>query len=169
MIRNPSTTETSVPPDRDAQPNSQMHSDRQHIMRCCTLATDEELLEAVKKFPQHTEAVMVRKPETGLVMLRGRVGGDGAPFNVGEATVTRAVVRLPTGEAGYSYLLGRSHERARSAAILDAIGQDTERRKKLNDVFVTPVMERLQQDTAQKQHDTAATRVDFFTLVRGED
>lgn len=34
----------------------------------------------------------LRPAETGLVMLRGRIGGDGAPFNAGEATVTRAAV-----------------------------------------------------------------------------
>ena len=34
----------------------------------------------------------LRPVETGLVMLRGRIGGDVAPFNLGEATVTRATV-----------------------------------------------------------------------------
>ena len=42
----------------------------------------------------------LKPAETGLVMLRGRAGGDGAPFNLGEATVTRAVVELPGGERG---------------------------------------------------------------------
>ena len=56
-------------------------------------------------------------------MLRGRAGGDGAPFNVGEATVTRAIVELPSGERGYGHILGRDAERARLAAILDALWQ----------------------------------------------
>ena len=43
----------------------------------------------------------LRTAETGLVMLRGRIGGDGAPFNLGEATVTRAAVRLASGEVGF--------------------------------------------------------------------
>ena len=33
----------------------------------------------------------LREPENGLVMVRGRTGGDGAPFNLGEATVSRRV------------------------------------------------------------------------------
>ena len=40
----------------------------------------------------------LREAENGLVMVRGRIGGDGAPFNLGEATVSRAAVRLATGE-----------------------------------------------------------------------
>ena len=43
----------------------------------------------------------LREAESGLVMVRGRAGGDGAPFNLGEATVSRAAVRLATGEVGF--------------------------------------------------------------------
>ena len=69
------------------------------------------------------EAETLRGPETGLVAVRGRIGGGGAPFNVGEATVTRATVRLATGEVGHAYLLGRDAERARLAATVDALLQ----------------------------------------------
>ena len=70
----------------------------------------------------------LKPAETGLVMLRGRAGGDGAPFNLGEATVTRAIVELPGGERGYGHILGRDAERARLAAILDALWQRAETR-----------------------------------------
>ena len=142
---------------------------RQTVMQCCTLATDEELETAVEAFSHSRDATELRHPETGLVMLRGRVGGDGSPFNVGEATVTRAVVRLQNGETGYSYLLGRSAKRARLAAILDAIGQSEAHHQRLNELFVTPVLARHHNQKNQERADTAATRVDFFTLVRGED
>ena len=56
-------------------------------------------------------------------MVRGRIGGDGAPFNVGEATVTRAAVRLASGEIGFGYVLGRDHEKARLIALCDALLQ----------------------------------------------
>src|SRR6188474_3403391 len=62
---------------------------------------------------------LVRGPETGLVMIRGRAGGGGAPFNLGETTVTRATVRLASGEIGHSYALGRDGEKAVRAALLD--------------------------------------------------
>ena len=65
----------------------------------------------------------LREPENGLVMVRGRIGGDGAPFNLGEATVSRAVVRLSTGEVGFGYTLGRDRKKARMIALCDAMVQ----------------------------------------------
>ena len=107
--------------------------------------------------------------ETGLVMLRGRAGGDGAPFNVGEATVTRAVVELPGGERGYAHLLGRNAERARLAAIFDALWQTPHLRREVEACVLEPVAVRLEAERARSGAEVAATRVDFFTLRRGED
>src|SRR5436190_408281 len=73
--------------------------------------------------PAHED---LREPENGLVMVRGRVGGDGAPFNLGEATVSRAAVRLSTGEVGFGYTLGRDREKARLIALCDAMVQSAE-------------------------------------------
>jgi alpha-D-ribose 1-methylphosphonate 5-triphosphate synthase subunit PhnG len=142
---------------------------RQALMRICAEATVEELLRSVGEFGDLAKAQDVRLPEAGLVMLRGRIGGDGAPFNVGEATVTRAVVRLENGTLGYSYLLGRSAERARLAAIVDALGQDVAWRERLETVLVAPVTARRDAEARTQREEAAATRVNFFTLVRGED
>src|ERR1700719_5066516 len=68
----------------------------------------------------------LREPENGLVMVRGRIGGDGAPFNLGEATVSRAAVRLSTGEMGFGYTLGRDRQKARMIALCDALVQSDE-------------------------------------------
>src|SRR3979411_1662468 len=68
----------------------------------------------------------LREPEKGLVMVRGRIGGDGAPFNRGEATVSRAAVRLSTGEVGFGYTLGRDRQKARMIALCDALMQSNE-------------------------------------------
>ena len=76
-------------------------------------------LEAVG-VPDHED---LREPENGLVMLRGRIGGDGAPFNLGEATVSRAAVRLATGEVGFGYVLGRDRQKAQMIALCDAMVQ----------------------------------------------
>src|SRR3954471_3316307 len=65
----------------------------------------------------------LREAENGLVMVRGRIGGDGAPFNLGEATVSRAAVRLASGEVGFGYVLGRDREKARMIALCDALVQ----------------------------------------------
>ena len=81
----------------------------------------------------------MRGPETGLVMLRGRIGGGGAPFNFGEATVTRATVRLPGGAIGHSYALGRDKEKARLAAIADALWQDPAERADVEAKVLAPL------------------------------
>jgi alpha-D-ribose 1-methylphosphonate 5-triphosphate synthase subunit PhnG len=113
--------------------------------------------------------VELRPAATGLVMLRGRIGGDGAPFNLGEATVTRAAVRMETGEVGFSYLLGRDHDKARLAAACDALWQSAGRRDAIERHVLAPIRERLERERTRKREQAAATRVDFFTLVRGED
>ncbi len=107
--------------------------------------------------------------ETGLVMLRGRIGGDGAPFNLGEATVTRAIVELATGERGFAHILGRDEKRARLAALADALWQRAETHTAIETAILSPVAARLAAEAAKTRAETAATRVDFFTLVRGED
>ena len=102
-------------------------------------------------------------------MLRGRTGGDGAPFNLGEATVTRAVVELPGGERGYAHILGRDMERARLAAIFDALWQKPGERRAVEERVLKPIAARLAAARAKVSAEVAATRVDFFTLKRGED
>ena len=114
------------------------------------------------------EMTEMRPPETGLVMLRGRVGGDGAAFNLGEAPVTRAAVRLATGETGFSYILGRDKEKARAAALCDALWQSPRHRNAVDHHVLAPVRERSLLRRQRKREEAAATRVDFFTLVRGD-
>jgi alpha-D-ribose 1-methylphosphonate 5-triphosphate synthase subunit PhnG len=143
---------------------------RQALMRACADASEDELeaaLTGLGELPSYRE---LRATETGLVMLRGRVGGNGPPFNVGEAVVTRAAVQLPSGTIGFSYLLGRSRRRAELAALVDALGQEGARyRERLETTLVAPVQARCARERADTRAETAATRVNFFTLVRGED
>jgi alpha-D-ribose 1-methylphosphonate 5-triphosphate synthase subunit PhnG len=138
-------------------------------MHVCAQATEAELANAITRLDLALDAVDVRPPETGLVMLRGRIGGSGAPFNVGEATVTRAVVRLGTGETGFSYMLGRSKTRARLAAILDAVSQNPAYGRSLEQHLILPVTRRVAEERRLVREETQATKVEFFTLVRGED
>jgi len=114
--------------------------------------------------PAHED---LRQPENGLVMLRGRIGGDGGPFNLGEATVTRAAVRLASGETGFAYVLGRDPKKAKLIAVCDALMQSKESKRVL-DAVVAPLEAALQARRQQVDVETAATRVNFFTLVRGE-
>lgn len=115
------------------------------------------------------EATDLRRPETGLVTLRGRIGGDGLPFNFGEATVTRAAVRLSSGEIGHSYVLGRDPDKARLCAVIDAAWQDPAMRGDVRNSVISVIRAMAEQQDAKARAEVAATRVDFFTMVRGED
>src|SRR6266487_5635423 len=110
----------------------------------------------------------LREPENGLVMVRGRIGGDGAPFNLGEATVSRAAVRLSTGEVGFGYTLGRDREKARLIALCDAMVQSAELAGAIETHVVAPLRAVMIERQNRKVAEAAATRVDFYTLVRGE-
>ena len=111
----------------------------------------------------------LRAPEVGLVMIRGRVAGTGAPFNLGEATVARAAVRLGNGAIGFGYVLGRDIGKARFIALADALWADPGRRRELEAELLGPMRAALAKRDREAAEYTAATRVDFFTMVRGED
>jgi alpha-D-ribose 1-methylphosphonate 5-triphosphate synthase subunit PhnG len=131
------------------------HSDAAEIAR---------RLEAVAVPPYEN----LREPENGLVMVRGRIGGDGAPFNLGEATVSRAAVRLATGEVGFGYTLGRDREKARMIALCDALVQSNDFADVVEANVLAPLRAATISERSRKSAETAATRVDFYTLVRGE-
>jgi alpha-D-ribose 1-methylphosphonate 5-triphosphate synthase subunit PhnG len=130
-------------------------------------ATEAELAHALDTFrplPDHSYA---RPPEIGLIMLQGRIGGDGQRFDLGEATVTRCVVAMADGSAGVSYLLGRAPRRARYAAMLDAMAQQPGGHARLEALLLDPLRQRLAREADLAERQTAATRVEFFTVAAG--
>jgi alpha-D-ribose 1-methylphosphonate 5-triphosphate synthase subunit PhnG len=110
----------------------------------------------------------LREAENGLVMVRGRIGGDGAPFNLGEATVSRAAVRLAGGEVGFGYTLGRDRAKARMIALCDALVQSHEFAGAVETKVLAPLRAAMISVRDRKSAETAATRVAFYTMVRGE-
>lgn len=110
----------------------------------------------------------LRAPEIGAVMVRGRTGGTGAPFNLGEMTVTRASVRLADGRVGHGYVQGRDRAHAARAAVIDALMQGPEA-DRIRAQVLDPLAAEAAAARASRSAKAAATRVDFFTLVRGED
>jgi alpha-D-ribose 1-methylphosphonate 5-triphosphate synthase subunit PhnG len=141
---------------------------RRAVMALCAAATRAELGSALERLAYEGVVEELRPAEVGLVMTRGRIGGDGAPFNLGEATVTRAALRIESGEVGFAYQLGRDIPKVRQAALLDALWQRADHREAVEAVL-EPVAERIAAEDAAVARKTAATRVNFFTLVRGED
>lgn len=137
-------------------------------MRLLALSKWEDFKKIAFDFEQ-TSCEVIRQPETGLVMLRGRMGGTGSTFNLGEATVTRCAVKTHSGIEGYAYVMGRSAEHAKLAAICDALLQDNSMFEKIDRLVLKPLQEILNARRDLASRKAEATKVDFFTLVRGEN
>jgi alpha-D-ribose 1-methylphosphonate 5-triphosphate synthase subunit PhnG len=142
---------------------------RKTAMALLAQATAQELTQFWGQWADKPQVETLRGPETGLVMIRGRIGGGGAPFNLGEATVTRATVRLGNGVVGHAYSLGRQGEKVRLAAVFDALWQEPVQRQAVEDAILAPIAQRLNDNLEHRRAETAATKVDFFTMVRGDD
>ena len=123
------------------------------------------LLDAAMQRPAFT---WLRAPEVGSTMVRARAAATGAPFNLGEMTVTRCAVTLATGEVGHAYIQGRNKADAEAAALVDALMQ-TEAAEHLRVVLLDPLESEIEASKATRAAKAAATKVDFFTMVRGED
>ena len=137
-------------------------------MRILSLAPWNEF-EARAKGYSSVPHETLRRPEPGLVMLRGRMGATGAAFNFGEATVTRCAVRLAGGAEGHAYVMGRNTDHARLAALCDALLQTPEHAAAVRETVIAPLESLLQQAHLEAAGKAAATKVDFFTMVRGDD
>lgn len=123
------------------------------------------LLDAAKTRPDFT---WLRPPEVGAVMVRGRAGGTGAPFNLGEMSVTRACLQLTCGTVGHAYIQGRSKTDAEAAALIDALMQ-TNAAPDVRDAVLTPLETEALARSTTRAAKVAATKVEFFTMARGED
>lgn len=128
--------------------------------------TDEALLQDGLRGLELPEFVWLRRPETGLMMVRARAGGTGERFNFGEMTVTRCALRLQGGQGGVAYVQGRSHRKAELAALADALLQSPVHEAQVRSRLLAPARERLQQSAVALRHKSQATRVEFFTVAR---
>ena len=125
---------------------------------------DATRLEAL--FPELPAHALLRGPEAGAVMVRGRQGGTGAPFNLGEMSVTRCSVQLATGEVGHAHVQGCDKAHARRAAVIDALLQGG---TALQATVLAPLAEAEASRRKARAAKAGATKVEFFTMVRGED
>lgn len=111
---------------------------------------------------------VLRAPEIGSVMVRGRSGAVGSAFNLGEMTVTRCSIRLASGQDGHAYVQGREKAKATQAALIDALMQ-TEAAAQVRAAILAPLEQQLKTRKDSRSAKAAATKVDFFTMARGED
>jgi alpha-D-ribose 1-methylphosphonate 5-triphosphate synthase subunit PhnG len=144
--------------------DSTLHANRAAAMRLFALAP-WPILDSLTQQHATRDFQVLRAPAVGLVMLRGRMGATGNPFNVGEATVTRCSLQLQSGTEGHAYVMGRNADHAKRAALCDALYQE-------DAATMMPVLAAIDQHLQVGRQATAAkaaaTKVDFFTLVRGD-
>jgi alpha-D-ribose 1-methylphosphonate 5-triphosphate synthase subunit PhnG len=134
---------------------------RRHWMSVLARAPAKAIEAGLSHLGALPEWTVLRGPETGLVMARGRAGGSGAAFNLGEMTVTRCTVRLATGVAGHAYIAGRDERRAELAAVADALLQTNET---LRDSLIGPLEDEQREQRLLRAEKAAATRVEFFSM-----
>lgn len=150
----------SIVPNTDAQKRRQRWLS---LLAKAPSARLEALWGEIGPVPAYT---VLRRPEIGLVMVKGRISGTGAPFGAGEMTVTRAAVRMESGEIGFGYVGGRHPRPAEIVAVIDALGQKPEWRETLEEKVVTPLAREAEARRLQATARAAATKVDFFTVAR---
>lgn len=146
-------------------------AERQRWMRTLALAPVADLDTAWQRIDPKPTVQAIRGPETGLVMVRARIDAGGDRFNLGEATVSRATVRLtgdPLAEdvVGTSYLLGTDVEHARLAAVFDGLLSDAGMRDRVLTEVVAPLERAQAERDEQRRVDARSTLVDFFTVSR---
>lgn len=135
-------------------------------MSALAKATPQRLHALWQSLGTAPEYRVLRAPESGLMMVRGRVGGTGNRFNLGEMTVSRCVIRLSSGETGFSYRAGRDRRAAEIAALADALLQTPAWNAVISERMISPLLSEQQGEREQVARRSAATKVDFFTMTR---
>jgi alpha-D-ribose 1-methylphosphonate 5-triphosphate synthase subunit PhnG len=115
----------------------------------------------IPALPHYTR---LRGPDSGLVMVRGRAGGGGAPFNLGEMTVTRCSVRTGAGLIGHAYVAGRDARQAELAAVVDALMQDPDEAHRVEEAVIAPLEAAQAAHRDERAGKAAATQVRFFSM-----
>ena len=140
---------------------------RKSWMSLLATSNQSDLLNLWEQKKIKVNYVWLRTPEIGSIMAQGRMGVTGDKFNIGEVTITRCSLKLNCGTIGHSYVQGRSKKKAEISALCDALMQ-TKMSKEINKNIIIP-LEKIKKDNKDKILSKAeATKVDFFTLVRGE-
>ena len=140
---------------------------RKFWMSLLATSNQSDLLNLWEQKKIRVNYIWLRTPEIGSIMAQGRMGVTGDKFNIGEVTITRCSLKLNCGTIGHSYVQGRSKKKAEISALCDALMQ-TKMSKEINKNIIIP-LGKIKKDNKDKILSKAeATKVDFFTLVRGE-
>ena len=124
-----------------------------------------DLIEASAAFS--FDIVVLKAPEVGLMMTNGRIHSTGQPFHLGEVSLTRCVLKDDLGHLGYGHILGRNKAQSRAIAIFDLALQRSDSTDQALELLTAWSAE-IEEIDAMEAERVEDTRVDFFTMVRGE-
>ncbi len=141
---------------------------RQKWLGILARASRLELENALTRLKPLPALEHVRPPEPGMFMLRGQIGGTGDAFNLGEATVTRCALRVGSGALGVGYALGRDRRKAELIAVFDSLLQGEAHQRRIQQDIIEPLAARQAESRAAISRQAATSKVEFFTMVRGE-
>lgn len=153
---------------RRLAPGAPPNAERREWLSVLARAGTEALEQGLRRWAPDVQREFLRRPECGMVMLRGRMGGTGDAFNLGEASVTRCSVRLADGQVGTGHVLGRDKRKAELVALLDALLQEPAYRARLEPELVAPLRLAQRQLRAAAAAAAGSSKVEFFTMVRGQ-
>ena len=148
--------------------NGYTKKQRQQWMSVLAKSSSQKLEDAWQGISEKPDYRHLHKPETGSIMVRGRAGGSGIRFNLGEMTATRCTIQIVKGHVGSAYVMGRDHRHAELAALFDALLQDPLHHHKISNKVVSRLKLTCGKRKEGISKKSAATKVDFFTMVRGE-
>lgn len=141
---------------------------RKRYLAILARASTAELEEARLLLGDLPAVQYVRPAEVGMAMLRGRIGGTGDAFNLGEATVTRCAVRVGSAPLGVGYTLGRERRKAELIAMFDSLLQSGEQSTLIQREVISVCGAKQAARAEASRQATATSKVEFFTFVRGE-
>ena len=146
---------------------------RQHTLAVLSKSKYQDIVTLWQTMNIHVDYHCLKKPEVGMVMVKAQAGGAGQPFNMGEMTVTRTVVRLDPDlqgnqPLGFGYTAGRDVKKSELIAVIDACCQHAQYAQNIQEHLVTPLFDQLNTQHQQHEQTVDRTKVNFFTMVRGE-
>lgn len=132
-------------------------------------SADPKDLEAAKKeYAQGVKITHVVTPETGMIMVQAKADGSNGRFNLGEVTVSRCVLEVKKTYMGTAWVMGSDLRHAELAALFDALLQDPATHDPLANTLIKKLKIKQTAKNERMAQDAADTRVEFFTLKRGE-
>ena len=143
--------------------------DRKRWMGILARASFEDMERFWSPYKDHTTYEILRQPEYGLTMVRGRAGGTGQQFNLGEMSITRCSIKLEGGLVGHAYIAGRNRKHAEFAAVFDALLQSPAHHDAIQSEILSPLANTHLEKLELRSKKASSTKVDFYTMVRGED